>query len=172
MFIDKLRNDFAMYDIFISYRRDGGEALACLLCTKLRQIGCAVFYDVESLRSGKFNTKILSVIQKCTDVIVVLSEHALDRCGDENDWVRKEISYSIKHNKNIIPVMMRNFQWPKTLPSEMSELKNYNGISANGSVKNFVALVKNSSFLVRITDMTILIEKEFIYGSSKVSAKY
>lgn len=35
------------------------------------------------------------------------------------------------------------------------------------SVKNFVALVKNSSFLVRITDMTILIEKEFIYGSSK-----
>ena len=37
----------------------------------------------------------------------------------------------------------------------------------NGSVKNFVALVKNSSFLVRITDMTILIEKEFIYGSSK-----
>ena len=40
-------------------------------------------------------------------------------------------------------------------------------ISAIGSVKNFVALVKNSSFLVRITDMTILIEKEFIYGSSK-----
>ena len=36
-----------------------------------------------------------------------------------------------------------------------------------GSVKNFVALVKYSSFLVRITDMTILIEKEFIYGSSK-----
>ena len=39
--------------------------------------------------------------------------------------------------------------------------------TAIGSVKNFVALVKNSSFLVRITDMTILIEKEFIYGSSK-----
>lgn len=38
---------------------------------------------------------------------------------------------------------------------------------SRGSVKNFVALVKNGSFLVRITDMTILIEKEFIYGSSK-----
>lgn len=36
-----------------------------------------------------------------------------------------------------------------------------------GSVKNFVALVKNSSFLVRITDMTILIEKEFIYFIGK-----
>ncbi|MDM8236713.1 hypothetical protein [[Ruminococcus] torques] len=42
-------------------------------------------------------------------------------------------------------------------------------MEVEGSVKNFVALVKNGSFLVRITDMTILIEKEFIYG---VSAKY
>ena len=40
-------------------------------------------------------------------------------------------------------------------------------IKSKGSVKNFVALVKNGSCLVRITDMTILIEKEFIYGSSK-----
>ena len=39
--------------------------------------------------------------------------------------------------------------------------------SSCGSVKKFVALVKNGSFLVRIIDMTILIEKEFIYGSSK-----
>ena len=43
----------------------------------------------------------------------------------------------------------------------------HDDVETNGSVKNFVALVKNSSFLVRITDMTILIEKEFIYGSSK-----
>src|SRR5699024_676256 len=43
----------------------------------------------------------------------------------------------------------------------------YSENNCTGSVKNFVALVKNGSFLVRITDMTILIEKEFIYGSSK-----
>lgn len=120
-----------MYDIFISYRRDGGEALACLLCTKLRQRGCSVFYDVESLRSGKFNTKIFSVIQECTDVIVILPDHALDRCIDESDWVRKEISCSIKHDKNIIPVMMRKFKWPKKLPEEIQDIVNYNGVSAN-----------------------------------------
>lgn len=122
---------FIMYDIFISYRRDGGEALACLLCTKLRQMGCSVFYDVESLRSGKFNTRIFSVIQECTDVIVVLPERGLDRCIDENDWVRKEIAYSIANDKNIIPVMMRNFEWPKILPEEMGDIVNYNGVSAN-----------------------------------------
>ena len=36
-----------------------------------------------------------------------------------------------------------------------------------GSVKNFVALVKNGSFLVRITDMTILIEKELFMAVAK-----
>lgn len=46
-------------------------------------------------------------------------------------------------------------------------VNNVNMETLKGSVKNFVALVKNGSFLVRITDMTILIEKEFIYGSSK-----
>lgn len=49
---------------------------------------------------------------------------------------------------------------PVYLETKLKEVK-------EGSVKNFVALVKNGSFLVRITDMTILIEKEFIYGSSK-----
>lgn len=55
---------------------------------------------------------------------------------------------------------------------EVESLSSLNGKmtevgSQQGSVKNFVALVKPGSFLVRITDMTILIEKEFIYGSSK-----
>lgn len=81
------------YDIFISYRREGGEAMACLLCDKLRQREFKVFYDVESLRSGKFNDEIYDVIHNCTDVICVLPENALDRCQDEEDWVRREIAY-------------------------------------------------------------------------------
>lgn len=50
--------------------------------------------------------------------------------------------------------------------SQLNRLRHNQNVEVD-SVKNFVALVKNSSFLVRITDMTILIEKEFIYGSSK-----
>ena len=36
-----------------------------------------------------------------------------------------------------------------------------------GSVKKFVSLVKDGSFLVRMKDMTILIEKEYFYASNK-----
>lgn len=119
------------YDIFISYRRDGGEALACLLSEKLKQMQYDVFYDVESLRSGKFNNEIYNVIENCKDVICVLPENGLERCADAEDWVRKEIAYAIKCKKNIVPVMMRNFKFPKQLPNDIRELPNYNGISAN-----------------------------------------
>ena len=119
------------YDIFISYRRDGGETLACLLTDRLKQLGFTVFYDVESLRSGLFNIKLYEVIENCRDVIIVLPEHALDRCTNEDDWVRREISHAIKYKKNIFPVMMRNFNWPDDLPDEMNSLPNYNGVVAN-----------------------------------------
>ena len=46
------------YDIFISYRRDGGESTAKILRDKLTELGYSVFFDVESLRSGDFNKKL------------------------------------------------------------------------------------------------------------------
>lgn len=139
------------YQIFVSYRRDGGEALACLISERLRQCGFKTFYDVESLRSGKFNDEIFRVIDVCTDVIVVLPQHGLDRCKNEEDWVRKEIAYAIKSNKNIIPIMMRNFEFPSELPADINDLRNFNGLSANmeyfdATFAKLVSMIKASSF--------------------------
>ena len=64
-------------------------------------------------------------------------------------------------------IKIRVGRTPKLTKSNVEHTEIKYHLISNGSVKNFVALVKNSSFLVRITDMTILIEKEFIYGSSK-----
>ena len=64
-------------------------------------------------------------------MIVVLPQKGLDRCRNKEDWVRKEIAHAIKSKKNIIPVMMRNFEFPIELPEDIEELKNFNGISAN-----------------------------------------
>ena len=139
------------YQIFVSYRRDGGEALACLISERLRQCGFKTFYDVESLRSGKFNDEIFRVIDVCTDVIVVLPQNGLDRCKNEGDWVRKEIAYAIKANKNIIPIMMRNFEFPSELPADINDLRNFNGLSANmeyfdATFAKLVSMIKASSF--------------------------
>ncbi len=120
------------YQIFISYRRDGGESLAALLHERFSRMGYRVFYDVESLRSGNFNEKLLEVIEECEDVLLVLPPGGLDRClQDETDWVRREIVHAISCEKNIIPIMMRNFEFPANLPEELTPLVHMNGVSAN-----------------------------------------
>ena len=119
------------YEIFISYRRDGGNDLAGRLEDRLKHRGYRVFFDIESMRSGEFNEQIYYAIDECTDVLLVLPPFALDRCVNEDDWVRKEIVYAIEKGKNIIPIMMRGFEFPKVLPKEIDKIRLMNGIEAS-----------------------------------------
>jgi hypothetical protein len=131
--MSKKSNYDSVYDIFISYRREGGEAMAILLHDRLTAKGYNVFLDVESLNSGKFNSQLLKVIESCKDVIIVLSENSLDRCSNDDDWVRSELAHAFKHKKNIIPFMLRGFTFPDTLPDDISELPMQNGVNANSN---------------------------------------
>lgn len=128
------------YDIFISYRRNGGEHTAKIIRDRLVDLGYNVFFDVESLQSGNFNTKIYSVIDECSDFILVLSPNALDRCSNEQDWIRREVEYALSKNKNIIPIMLRDFKFDTVLPESMSILPQLNGIEANSEF--FDAFIK------------------------------
>jgi hypothetical protein len=65
------------------YRHDTGEHSAKVIYDRLRDKGYNVFLDVETLRSGAFNTKLYSVIEECRDVLVILSPNALDRCVND-----------------------------------------------------------------------------------------
>ena len=117
-------------DVFISYRRDGAESLAQLLYSRLKDDGYSVFLDVESLRSGRFNEAIYDQIDTCNDFLLLLPPKGLDRCYDQNDWVRLEVERAIEKKKNIIPVFMRNFEFPAFLPGALSNLPLFNGIKA------------------------------------------
>ena len=119
------------YDVFISYRRDGGEMLAHILYERMKDAGYYVFQDVESLRSGDFNTALYDVIENCQDFILVLSPGALDRCSNPDDWVKNEIVYALEHKKNIIPIMMRGFEWPEYLPPDIDIIRYKNGLTAS-----------------------------------------
>ena len=121
----------AKYDIFISYRRDGGEYTAKILRDRLEELGYRVFFDVESLRSGDFNTKLYSVIDECKDFLLILSPNALDRCENQDDWVRCEVEHALQTKKNVIPIMLRGFSFPQTLPDSIEALRYKNGLEAN-----------------------------------------
>jgi hypothetical protein len=119
------------YDIFISYRRDGGFATANLIATKLSHAGYSVFFDVEEMRSGKFNEQLYRHIEQCKDVVLVLPAGALDRCENEEDWLRKEIVHARRSGKNVIPVLLRGFEWPTKFPDGLEELNLYQGVTAS-----------------------------------------
>jgi len=122
-----------IYDVFLSYRREGGEAMAILLREKLTAKGYKVFLDIENLNSGSFNTRLLDVIDNCKDVVLVCSSGSLERCNNDGDWVRAEIAHAFKNKKNIVPFMLRGFAFPEVLPPDVEPLRMQNGINASSN---------------------------------------
>ena len=118
------------YDIFISYHRNSYDT-ANLIATRLRAAGYSVFFDMETLRSGKFNEQLYNAIDSCIDFILVLPPNALDRCVNEDDWVRLEILLAMNAEKNIVPVMLNGFTWPNPMPDKLEELPNYQALTTS-----------------------------------------
>ena len=117
-----------MYDVFISYRREGGHEMARYLYEMLRWKGISCFFDLEELGSGQFNHKLLSCIEQSSNFVLILSKDSLERCKNEGDWVRCEIEHAIAHNKNIVPFVLEGFSWPRDLPESLKTLPYYNNV--------------------------------------------
>lgn len=113
------------YDIFISYRRKGaGAGVAGELQAKLENRGYKVFLDVDEIASGAFPEQIEHAIEGCKDFLLVLAPGTLDRCVEEDDWVRREIIKAEDLGKNLIGVMLPGFLMPETeaLPKPLQSL--------------------------------------------------
>ena len=164
-----------MYDLFLSYRREGGFATARLLYEHLKGVGINPFFDLEELRSGTFNTKLYSAIEESANFAPVLSKNALDRCFNEGDWLRIEIAHAIKLGKNIIPIMLEEFTWPESLPDDIKEIVNYNGIRISreyfdASITKFISMLKNVNISTKEVETTKTYEREgnaYIFSDDK-----
>ena len=108
------------YDIFISYRREGGKNFARILKPELEKRGFQdrVFLDFDELKDGKFDKRIMDAIDSAPIFIIILSDGCLDRCVNEDDWVRLEIVHALNTNKHIIPVVCdKSFKdFPANIP--------------------------------------------------------
>lgn len=92
------------YDIFISYRREGGAQYARILQLMLSQRGFKVFLDYDELKDGVFGKRIKAAIQEAPIFLLVLSKDSLNRCKNDDDWVREEITFALQGGKKIIPI--------------------------------------------------------------------
>lgn len=92
------------YDIFITYRREGGRQYARNLQLMLQMRGYTVFFDYDELTDGPFPDEIKAAIEGCTIYMVVLTKGALDGCVSPDSWVRREIETALEAGKRIVPV--------------------------------------------------------------------
>lgn len=115
---------------FISYRRDGGDSYARTIYQQLLLDGHerdSIFFDVRSI-DGFFDEEIRSAIEDCEDFIIVLTENSLERCSEQSDWVRQEITLALEKSKNIIPVAIEGkFKaFPNSFPAELERFTKIN----------------------------------------------
>ena len=122
------------FDAFISYRHEGGFFAAYTLWNELLAKGVLAFMDHAHLRqSGNFDDRLYEAIRNSRCLIIVLSPGALDRCKEEDDWVRKEIMAAVDAEKPIIPFLCSGFSWAKVedpglLPQGVYEIKRKKGV--------------------------------------------
>ena len=121
-----------IYDVFISYRRDGGGATAGRINDMLTADGYSVSYDVDTLREGRFDEQLLVRIEQCQDFILVVDKNCFARTVDpatnpKDDWLWQELSYALRLKKNIIPVLLAGASFPKQLPEDINNVRFCNG---------------------------------------------
>ena len=92
------------YDVFISYRREGGKEFARSIKAALELRGYSVFLDFDELKDGIFDNRILEAIEVSPVFLFILSNGSLDRCINDDDWVRKEVEHAYNHGCHIIPI--------------------------------------------------------------------
>ena len=132
-----MKREEEQYDIFLCYRRKGGFETAKHIFDLLTRDGYRVSFDIDTLRSGDFDTQLLQRIDECTDFIVILNAGAFDRSIDptfdrNKDWLRIELAYALEKGKNIIPVMLDGFtEFPDKLPDDIAAVKRKNAPPCN-----------------------------------------
>ena len=92
------------YDIFISYRRQDGAQYARILQLELEKRGYSVFLDYEEIVDGVFSMEIQNAIKSAPTFIMVLTPKYLDRCMEDNSWVRREIMLALENGCHFVPV--------------------------------------------------------------------
>lgn len=119
------------YDVFISYRREGGAETARLLRMALSQHGYRAFLDVDDLSSGHFDERLLHYIAETPHFIVILSPGSLANARDPRDWLRLEVEQAMRTGRNLVPLLMPGFDFPARagLPAELQQLERHNAVS-------------------------------------------
>lgn len=120
--------------VFISYRRTNFP-WALAIFQSLTQCGYDVFFDYTGIASGDFERAIAENIRSRAHFLVLLTRSALERCGEEGDWLRREIETALNARRNIVPITLDGFDFTTPaiaarLTGKLEALRRYAALSA------------------------------------------
>lgn len=161
-----------IFETFISYRRSETLAEVQNIYHALTTRGYSTFCDIYSLSAGRFNDNLKRMIQTCTNYILVLGEHSLDRCTDNEDWLKFEISTALASHKNIICVFVGNVTFPSVLPDEINEIRFYTGLRYDFEYYNGFIDCLTSRFLISQRETELSNETRDFLIEDQVLIKY
>ena len=131
-----------MNDVFISYRRDNGSSSASLIKRLLEERGARCYLDKHKKITKDFKEGLLRNIDQSINFLLILSKDIFGERTDDIDWVREEIDYAKKNNKNIVAVMFDGYD-PKKVDFEGDErikfLKTFECLKYDDTNKNLEA---------------------------------
>src|SRR4051812_36162774 len=100
------------YDVFISYRRHGGQYLANFIRSELEAKQYRVFIDVRQMPSGPFPYALAEIIKQSVDFVPILTSDCFAAKSSGVDHFLKEIQIAMDFGKNIVPVRSDDFSLP------------------------------------------------------------
>lgn len=120
------------YDVFISYRRQGGAEKAELVKGELIKRGfreSRMFMDTRSLSSGNYMESILKALDASRNLVVVITKDSFKDLAEESPWT-KEISHALVSGKTIVPIYFDGINEIKadSLPDSIQRLAFENAV--------------------------------------------
>lgn len=85
-----------IYDVFLSYRRSDGEAIAKSLYTYFSQRGLRVFFDQEKMEDGHYFTTQIKEKLRLTPHYVFVATRDAFAFRESEDWLLEEIKIAIE----------------------------------------------------------------------------
>lgn len=128
--------EICKYDVFISYRRCGGDKYAELIKLALINKGIdesRIFLDTHAMQNTEdFEQYLVDAVKRSNNVVVIISKNCFAE-RRQNDRMVKEIEIAIAEKINIIPIFFDdviNFE-NQNLPDSIKSLETANAISYN-----------------------------------------
>lgn len=123
------------YDIFISYSRKD-TAIVDQFVKRLTEAGYNVWIDRDGIYSGEqFKAKIVNAIKNSAIVLFFSSVNS-----NKSEWTVKEISYSLKKGKTIIPIRLDDEEYEDSIDFDLINIDfiSYQPMCSSATIENLI----------------------------------